>query len=163
MQFAPLHFMSDRTSRAERPAPVRAPLTARGGSIVVALLLAACTQSGATVVPEQWRALQITATPIALGVEQIGRLRFRGGLVLTSEDGEFGGLSGFEVLDGNRLLIHFKIALQPCVIAFKIGLGAERQILRHARKLLMPAGIGREIDRALPETVALDCRVQRAA
>lgn len=74
-------------------------------ALALALLLAACMQSGATTVPEQWRALQITATPIALGVEQAGRLRFRGGLVLTSEDGEFGGLSGFEVLDGNRLLI----------------------------------------------------------
>lgn len=73
-------------------------------ALLLAVLLAACTQSQDTV-PEQWRNLQITATPIEPGVEQVGRLRFRGGLVLTSEDGEFGGLSGFEVLDGNRLLI----------------------------------------------------------
>lgn len=51
MQFAPLHFMSDRTSRAERPASVRAPLTARGGSIVVALLLVACAHSPYAAVP----------------------------------------------------------------------------------------------------------------
>jgi hypothetical protein len=74
-------------------------------ALVLALLLCACMQSRADTIPEQWRALQITATPIELGVEQVGRLRFRGGLVLTSEDGEFGGLSGIEVLDGNRVLI----------------------------------------------------------
>ena len=74
-------------------------------ALVLVLLLAACMQGRSGELPEQWRALQITATPIDLGVEQIGRLRFRGGLVLTSDGDEFGGLSGLEVLDGNRVLI----------------------------------------------------------
>ena len=54
-------------------------------------------------------------------------------------------------------IIHARILREPRIVAFKIRLRTERQILRHARKLLMPAGIGCEIDRALPETVALDC------
>ena len=59
-------------------------------------------------------------------------------------------------------IIHAGILGEPRVVAFIIRLGAKRQILRHAGQLLVPAGIGREIDRALPETIAFDCRVQRA-
>ncbi len=76
-------------------------------ALIAALLLAGCVQSAAddTPIPEQWAAIPVTATPIDLGVEQVGRLRFRGGLVITSEDNRWGGLSGFEVLDNNRMLI----------------------------------------------------------
>lgn len=68
--------------------------------------LAACSASDAEApIAEQWRALSIHAEPIELGAERIGKLAFRGGLVLTSDDAEFGGLSGMEVLDGGRVLI----------------------------------------------------------
>jgi hypothetical protein len=75
-------------------------------AMFAALLLAGCVQSSAenAPIPEQWIGLEVTATPIALGVEQVGRLRFRGGLVLSSNVTAFGALSGFEVLDNNRAL-----------------------------------------------------------
>lgn len=75
-------------------------------ALIAALLLAGCSQSTAGDEPmlAQWRAVEVTATPIALGVEEVGRLRFRGGLVLSSDDSVFGALSGFEVLDNNRVL-----------------------------------------------------------
>lgn len=55
-------------------------------------------------VPDQWRVIDVEAAPLAFGAEQVGELRFRGGLVLSSEFGWFGGLSGIEVLDDNRFL-----------------------------------------------------------
>jgi len=75
-------------------------------ALIAVLLLAGCSQSTAGDEPmlAQWRAIEVTATPIALGAEQVGRLRFRGGLVLTSDVTAFGALSGFEVLDNNRAL-----------------------------------------------------------
>lgn len=74
-------------------------------ALIAALLLAGCSQSsGDEPMLAQWRAVEVTATPIALGVEEVGRLRFRGGLVLSSDDSVFGALSGFEVLDNNRAL-----------------------------------------------------------
>jgi hypothetical protein len=71
-----------------------------------ALALAACNGSAADAqIAEQWRGLEVTATPIAFGAERAGALRYRGGLELSSErDGFFGGLSGMEVLDHERLI-----------------------------------------------------------
>jgi hypothetical protein len=68
-----------------------------------ALLAAACSP---TVVdaPEQWRAIAIETTPVELGVETLGRLRFRGGVEISSADVAFGGLSDLEVLDDNRII-----------------------------------------------------------
>lgn len=51
MQFAPRSFTPDRTARAERLAAVRAPFTAHGRIVVVALLLAACARSPYAAVP----------------------------------------------------------------------------------------------------------------
>lgn len=72
-------------------------------AMLCALALAACSPSAADA-PEQWRAVEVTATPVDLGVETVGRLRFRGGLALSSENSVFGGLSGLEVLEDGRLV-----------------------------------------------------------
>lgn len=71
------------------------------GSCVLALV--ACTPSAADQ-PEQWHAVEIEATPVELGAETVGRLRFRGGLDLSSTNPVFGGLSDIEVLDDGRLV-----------------------------------------------------------
>jgi hypothetical protein len=79
----------------------------RGGFFYAALVaLAACGSSAADApVADQWRAVAIIAAPIDFGAEQTGRLRFRGGLHLSAEDHtQFGGLSGFEVLDDGRMI-----------------------------------------------------------
>jgi hypothetical protein len=69
------------------------------------LLLAACAPSAADApIEEQWRAIDVIAAPVELGAETVGRLRFRGGLELSSQEETFGGLSGIEVLDENRVL-----------------------------------------------------------
>lgn len=68
-----------------------------------ALALCACTPSAADQ-PEQWHAVEIEATPVELGAETVGRLRFRGGLELSSTNPVFGGLSDVEVLDDGRLI-----------------------------------------------------------
>lgn len=75
----------------------------RSGFVSCALFLAACSP---TVVdaPEQWRAIAIATTPVELGVQTLGRLRFRGGVEISSEDAAFGGLSDLEVLDDNRII-----------------------------------------------------------
>jgi hypothetical protein len=65
--------------------------------------LAACTPSAADQ-PEQWRAVEIEATPVELGADTVGRLRFRGGLALSSPNPVFGGVSDIEVLDDGRLI-----------------------------------------------------------
>ncbi len=70
---------------------------------VCAFALPACAPSAADA-PEQWRAVEIQATPVDFGADTVGRLRFRGGLALSSENPTFGGISGIEVLDGGRLL-----------------------------------------------------------
>jgi len=68
--------------------------------------LAACARSAADApIREQWRAVAVTATPIDFGAETVGRLRFRGGLELSSDDRVFGGLSGMELTDGDHLTI----------------------------------------------------------
>lgn len=51
MHFAPRSSTPDRTPRAERLAAVRAPFTAHGRFVVVALLLAACARSPYAAVP----------------------------------------------------------------------------------------------------------------
>jgi hypothetical protein len=74
-------------------------------SVCAALALAACAPSAADApIAEQWRAVEVEAIPVALGTERTGKLRFRGGLELRSRDAVFGGLSGIEVLDGNRMV-----------------------------------------------------------
>lgn len=68
-------------------------------------LLAACAPSAADApISEQWRALDLTVTPVEFGAETVGQLRFRGGLHLQAEDTLFGGLSGLEVLEDGRLV-----------------------------------------------------------
>jgi hypothetical protein len=71
-----------------------------------AVLLAACSPSSADApIAEQWRSVAVTTSPVDLGVEMLGRLRFRGGLEISSEDAVFGDLSGMEALDAERLVI----------------------------------------------------------
>jgi hypothetical protein len=68
-------------------------------------LICACAPSAADApIPEQWRAVDVQAIPVAFGDAALGRLRFRGGVELHSTDPVFGGLSDIEVLDGNRFI-----------------------------------------------------------
>ena len=53
--------------------------------------------------PGGWRDKDVSATPVELGAEQVGRLRFRGGLQLENERWNFGGFSGLEVLEDGQL------------------------------------------------------------
>lgn len=78
----------------------------RFGFLIASLaLLAACAPSAADApIPEQWRAIDVEAHPVSFGEPRLDRLRFRGGLDLTSTDASFGGLSGLEVLDDNRFI-----------------------------------------------------------
>jgi hypothetical protein len=74
-------------------------------SLVSLALLCACAPSAADApIPEQWRALDVQATPVTFGDAGLSRLRFRGGVELRSNDPAFGGLSDIEVLDGNRFI-----------------------------------------------------------
>ncbi|MBX9746788.1 MAG: esterase-like activity of phytase family protein [Hyphomonadaceae bacterium] len=79
-------------------------------TLVVALMLvlSACARQSSAQdaeIEEQWRALNVTVEPVALGVERTERLRFRGGLAISPADDWFGGVSGIEVLDGERMLM----------------------------------------------------------
>lgn len=70
-----------------------------------ALMLAACDRSAADApIAEQWRGINVTATPVDFGAESVGRLRFRGGLQLDGQQRVFGGLSGLEVLENQQLI-----------------------------------------------------------
>jgi hypothetical protein len=72
---------------------------------LAALALAACDRSAADPpIAEQWRGIEVTATPLDFGAESVGQLRFRGGVELSSEQRVFGGLSGMEVLENERLI-----------------------------------------------------------
>lgn len=69
------------------------------------IALVACGGSAADApIAEQWRGIEVSAAPVALGAETVGRLRFRGGLELSSEQGVFGGLSGMEVMENERVI-----------------------------------------------------------
>lgn len=69
------------------------------------LALAACDRSAADPpIAEQWRGIAMSAAPLNFGQERVGRLRFRGGVDLVSDDAAFGGLSGMEVLEDGRLI-----------------------------------------------------------
>lgn len=70
------------------------------------LLLAACARSVAEApIVEQWRSVALEVRPVSFGAESVGRLRFRGGLELSTRDHNvFGGLSGLEVLEDGRLI-----------------------------------------------------------
>lgn len=69
-------------------------------------LVCACAPTAAEDVEviDQWSAVDVQSTPIELGAERVGRLTFRGGIVLESDEHFFGGLSGMEVLDDNRTI-----------------------------------------------------------
>ena len=77
----------------------------------------------------------------------------------------FAGLCEFtfdrDIGDCDILVIDSAILRKPRIVAFEILRGLERQIPRHAGNLLMPTRIGREVDGALPELIALYGRNQR--
>lgn len=79
----------------------------RLGGLLIACMLAACAPSAADApIADQWRALAVTAAPVEFGAEQVGQLRYRGGLHLEAPDeSQFGGLSGLEVLNDGRLIV----------------------------------------------------------
>lgn len=66
---------------------------------IVSLCLAgaACAQAPPPPQAEQWRAIPMASAPAQLGAEQIGRLRFLGGIEIGSEDPASGGLSDIAV------------------------------------------------------------------
>ncbi len=69
----------------------------------LALVSSACARGPES---EQWRAVEVTATPVGLGAAEVGQLVFLGGIELKSEDGDFGGLSDIAVnADGSFLSI----------------------------------------------------------
>jgi hypothetical protein len=71
-----------------------------------ALVVAACDRSVANApIANQWRGIEVSEEPVAFGAETAGRLRYRGGLALSSPERMFGGLSGMEVLDDGRLIV----------------------------------------------------------
>ncbi|OQW62420.1 MAG: hypothetical protein A4S17_07940 [Proteobacteria bacterium HN_bin10] len=65
-------------------------------------LAAACSPSHSGGAIDQWQAVEVTVVPVEAPVEIVGRLAYRGGLELRSDDPTFVGLSGIEVLDNNR-------------------------------------------------------------
>jgi hypothetical protein len=70
-----------------------------------ALVVVACDRSSADPpIAEQWRGIEVSSEPITFDSTIIGRLRYRGGIELTSRRRVFGGLSGMEVLEGERLV-----------------------------------------------------------
>ena len=75
-------------------------------AVFAALLLAACSPAASqqTPDPDQWRNIDLTAKPVALGATRVGALVFRGGLELDSTDAGFGGWSGLDILDDGRLI-----------------------------------------------------------
>src|SRR5262245_44352223 len=70
------------------PAPAhgfsRRPAAHAALLVICALAPAACAPSAADTT-DQWRAIGVTATPVEFGAERVGRLRFRGGVELTSD------------------------------------------------------------------------------
>jgi len=70
-----------------------------------ALALCACDRSAANApIADQWRGIDVAEAPVAFGAAEAGRLQYRGGLELSSDERVFGGLSGMEVLEDGRLV-----------------------------------------------------------
>lgn len=76
------------------------------------LILSAAAMIGAACTPlvaqapilDQWRTIAVEFEPVTFPEARVGALLFRGGLEMRSEDPEFGGFSGLEVLDDGRLI-----------------------------------------------------------
>jgi hypothetical protein len=74
-------------------------------AMLLAFALAACGRSAADApINEQWRGIEVTATPVSFGEEGAGQLHYRGGVELASGEVAFGGLSGMEILEDGRLV-----------------------------------------------------------
>lgn len=79
--------------------------TARAALLVAALVSATASAADEEESASPWQAIAVSARPVPFATfddetEEAGRLRFRGGLVLTSSDDRFGGLSGLAVSAG---------------------------------------------------------------
>lgn len=80
-------------------------MTLRALLFVAAFAVVACDRSSADPpIAEQWRGVEVGAEPIAFESMTVGRLRYRGGIELSSQRPVFGGLSGMEVLEDGRLI-----------------------------------------------------------
>lgn len=71
---------------------------------VVVALACACSPLTGGDAPDQWQAVDVTVLPVEAPAERVGRLIYRGGLELRSDDPTFVGLSGIEVLENNRVI-----------------------------------------------------------
>ena len=71
-----------------------------------ALALLGCSSPPLADAPmaDQWVAVPLQAEAVDIGMDRVGRLRFRGGVALRSDAPMFGGISGLEVLDDGRLI-----------------------------------------------------------
>lgn len=79
--------------------------TLRRAGAALLLLLAGCAPAPAQApIAEQWRAVGVVSEPVSFGAEQVGRLRWRGGVELRSAVPIFGGLSGLQVLEDGRFV-----------------------------------------------------------
>jgi len=75
----------------------------RAALAALAVCIAGCSRQEADEA-DQWRAVAIEATAIDFGAPRAGRLVYRGGVALSAADRAFGGVSGIEVLEGQRLV-----------------------------------------------------------
>ena len=74
-------------------------------AFVLALMLPGCTLPVTDMpIADRWLPVSITAKHIDPGIRRMGRLHFRGGLVLIADTKLFGGISGLEVLEDHRLV-----------------------------------------------------------
>ena len=79
----------------------------RFAAAISALVLTACAPASSIAqAPTQWSALRIESTPVRSRASRFGALRFRGGLELSLRGPRdvFGGFSGLEALEGDRIL-----------------------------------------------------------
>lgn len=105
-------------------------------ALLLALALAACSPTAADDVPEdQWRNIEVTARPVALGAERVGKLVFRGGLALSSDDAHFGGISGVEVLEDGQLMA---VTDRGWWFAAQIGLSADGRLTGISKPRVAP-------------------------
>lgn len=71
---------------------------------LLTLALAACDSPRSTDADDQWENVSVEAIPVPANVETVGRLAYRGGLELRSNNPMFVGISGIEVLDSGRVV-----------------------------------------------------------
>lgn len=70
----------------------------------LALALFACDEARSTDGDDQWETVNVEVIPVPSPVETVGRLAYRGGVELRSNNPMFVGISGIEVLEDGRVV-----------------------------------------------------------